>query len=337
MTSRASMQYLAGFREAMWERFAGLFLPTEGESTLVVPELSRAGAEHVVRDVNVLSYSDSEGPLQCIKSALSGFRAGGCISVEETLTLADWERLVSIGHFSHANASPVLSAMRTTKDDEEVTLIREACAAVEKGLFDLLDTVRPGVSELELASLLKDRIIAAGGESIPFCLVQSGVNASIPHMEPTKRRIAAGEIVVVDVGCTIQGYNSDVTRIFCTGTLALEQKLVLELVMEAQENAIALVAPGVKAMDIDEAARACIRNAGLGENFVHRTGHGLGLDVHEEPYIHGNNSAMLREGVVFTVEPGVYLPGRFGVRVEDDVLVTNTGCELLTKSPKVVA
>lgn len=335
VTSSANLQYLTGFREGVWERFAGLFLSAGGVATLVVPELSRRRAEHDEKMVDVVSYRDEQGPGTCVVRSLRGFGRKGVLGVEWSFMFRDWELIQSVGEYSFRNVSSMLDGMRAVKGDEEVALIKRACVATDRGLEDLQGLMREGMTEVAIAREIKDRIMEHGGESIPFCLVQSGPNAAVPHNEPGRRKVVRGDIVVVDVGCTVDGYNSDITRVYVLGRLSVEQERVLEAVLDAQRQAISVVKQGEEARVVDKAARTVIKKAGYDRNFIHRTGHGLGLEVHEEPYIHGSNAELLREGMVFTVEPGVYLEGKFGVRIEDDARVTSGGCEVLSGSSKV--
>ncbi|MBI4257462.1 MAG: aminopeptidase P family protein [Thaumarchaeota archaeon] len=335
VTSYANLRYLTGSSEEMWERFAGLFLPSSGESSLVVPELSGGSAAAFGELASLLTYSDQEGPGECVGKVLGAFGRRGRIGVEWSFRFRDLELLREKGRYSLQNISVMLSGMRAVKDDEELGLIKKACSVTEEGLEDTVSQIRVGMMEIEVAARLRESIVDHGGENVPFCLVQSGPNAAVPHTQPGRRKIARGDVVVIDVGCTVAGYNSDVTRVVSIGRLGSEQKRAMEAVLEAQDKAISKVRPGVRAKDVDKAARRVVTGAGYGENFVHRTGHGLGLEVHEDPYINGGNAEALREGMVFTVEPGVYLKGRFGVRVEDDVRVSSRGCEVLTKGRKV--
>ena len=334
ITSPANLQYLTGFAEAKWERFSGLFLPTQGKPLLVVPELSKGAASAATEFVQVALYPDADGPSGQVRGALREFKGSGAISVEENFTIRDWNMIRKIRDFSLDDISPLLADLRAVKDPEEINLIRRACQVVETSLLALRDTVRPGVTELEIALALKHKIVEAGGDSIPFCLVQAGPSSSLPHAEPSKRKVASQDLVLVDVGCTVDGYNSDITRVYAVGRLRSEEKRILEVVQDAQEKAEKAAGPGVEACSVDEAARRVIREAGYGENFIHRTGHGIGIEVHEPPYIHGKNNTRLTPSMVFTVEPGIYLPGRVGVRLEDDVLVTAYGVQVMSRSQK---
>jgi Xaa-Pro aminopeptidase len=300
----------------------------------VVPELSKGAASVATELVQVALYPDADGPSGQVRGALREFRGFGAISVEENLTIRDWNMIRRIRDFSMDDISPLLADMRAVKDPEEIELIRRACQVVETSLIGLSDTVRPGVTELDLALALTHEIVEAGGDSVPFCLVQAGPSSSVPHAEPSKRKVATQDLVLVDVGCTVGGYNSDITRVYVVGGLPAEEKRILEVVRDAQEKAESTAGPGVEAGCVDEAARRVIEEAGYGENFIHRTGHGIGIEVHEPPYIHAKSNTLLTQSMVFTVEPGIYLPGRMGIRLEDDVLVTADGVQVLSRSQK---
>jgi Xaa-Pro dipeptidase len=228
-------------------------------------------------------------------------------------------------------AEPMLAEMRMTKDAEELGQMRKAVAIAQDALAHTLPEIRPGMTEQEVAAALMMKLLKGGSGALLFSpLVQSGPNSASPHASTSTRRLETGEILLIDFGATAGGYTSDITRTFAIGDLDDELTRVHGIVQAANAAGRAAAGTGVPCQEVDRAARRVIDEAGYGEFFIHRTGHGLGLEGHEPPYIVEGNERRLEVGMTFTVEPGIYLPGRGGVRVEDDVVITEDGCESLT-------
>ena len=231
----------------------------------------------------------------------------------------------------------LLLAQRMVKDAEEVARLRRACAIAADALEEAIDRLRPGMKERDAALWLEMRMreMGAEGPAFPF-IVASGPRGSLPHATAGDRVLAQGDMVTLDVGCRYFGYHSDITRTVAVGTPHAELERVYGLVLQAQEAGIAAVRAGVSARDVDAAARRVIADAGYGDRFGHGTGHGVGLEIHEWPRVSSRSDDILAAGMVLTVEPGIYLPGVGGVRIEDTVLVTEAGAEVLTVSPKTL-
>jgi len=256
-----------------------------------------------------------------------GFDADG-------LSYALYEDLQADGLALVPTRSLMLS-LRMVKDEVEIARLRRACAIAADALEEAIDRVRPGMAERDAALWLEMRMreMGAEGPAFPF-IVASGPRGSLPHGAASDRRFAAGDFITFDVGCRYFGYHSDVTRTVALGTPVPELRQVYEIVREAQAAGIAAVRPGALARDVDAAARQVISAAGYGERFGHGTGHGVGLEIHEWPRVSALSETVLEAGMVLTVEPGIYLPGIGGVRIEDTVLVTQDGADVLTVSPK---
>ncbi len=233
----------------------------------------------------------------------------------------------------------VLTELRAMKDAAELARIAKAAIITDGVLAGVEELLVSGVTEREIGQALDDGIRASGASGPGYeTIVGSGPNAALPHARPTDRVMETGDLVVIDVGGLVDGYRSDMTRTFVIGGAAAASETAIEihsLVTKAQAAGVATVRPGIEAREVDEACRSIIRNAGYGEHFGHGTGHGVGLDIHELPSVHATDTAILQPGHVLTVEPGVYLPGVGGVRVEDLLVVTETGCRSLTLSPKL--
>jgi Xaa-Pro dipeptidase len=228
-----------------------------------------------------------------------------------------------------------MSSLRRIKDDVEVAAMERAVAVAEQALEALLPRIALGMSEKQIAALLTQELLARGGESIAFGpIVSAGPNGASPHAVPTDRPIQQGDLLVIDWGVYVDGYPSDITRTFAVGEIDPELQRIHEIVREANAQGKLAARPGVTGEEVDRAARAVIEAAGYGEYFFHRTGHGLGLEIHEEPNMVQGNTTPLEPGNVFTIEPGIYLAGRGGVRIEDNVLVTSDGRRSLTTFPR---
>jgi Xaa-Pro aminopeptidase len=222
-----------------------------------------------------------------------------------------------------------------SKEPSEVDAVRRAQQVSEKVLDALLSKLRPGLSEKEVAAQIVYDHLRLGAESMSFDpVVASGPNSALPHARPTHRILKHGDPVLLDFGCFLDGYSSDMTRTVFLGEPAEEERRVYDLVVNAQERAIEIARAGISAKALDAAARDLIRDAGYAENFNHSLGHGVGLQIHEWPRVSYAVDYDLPAGCIVTIEPGVYLPGRFGVRVEDMILLTDSGCENLTRSSK---
>jgi len=226
--------------------------------------------------------------------------------------------------------------LRQVKDEDEIGLLREACAISDRALADLLSEIRPGRTERAVAWALEQRIRAHGGEGVAFeSIVASGPNSARPHHRPTDRAIEAGDFLKIDFGARHRGYHADMTRTFVVAAPPADwQREVYDLVARAQQAGREALAPGADVKDVDEAARSIVKNAGHGQHFPHGLGHGVGLEIHEAPTIGHSAAGILDAGTPVTVEPGVYLPGRGGVRIEDTLVVRDGGPELLTTTTK---
>jgi Xaa-Pro aminopeptidase len=258
-----------------------------------------------------------------------GFEAAA-LSVEEHLRLREGLPDVALEPLSDG-----LQSLRAVKDREEIAMIREAARIAGEALAQVREMIRPGVREMEIALELEYRMRRGGAEQVSFeTIVASGANAALPHAQPGSRTIANGDCVTVDYGAVYQGYHSDETCTYIMGRPSARQEEVYRLVREAQDRAIQAVRPGVSCGEIDRVARSYLEEAGMGSYFSHGTGHGVGLDVHEPPRLAAGRPEILQAGMVVTVEPGIYLPGVWGIRIEDTVLVTEEGSERLTPSAK---
>jgi len=255
----------------------------------------------------------------------------------EHFTIADKKRLTKVrpSGVRLKDAPPMVERNRMVKDDEEVGRIREAVNLGAKLFERALEVLRPGMKETEVAAEMELAARRAGAEEMSFpTIIASGARSALPHGRASEQRIPAGAFVVCDFGVILRGYCSDQTRTVWVGPVADDARPAYEAVREAQQSAINAVRPGVAVGEIDEAARKVLRKAGLGKYFTHSTGHGVGLEIHEAPRVAAGQDEILRPGMVITIEPGVYFPGKWGVRIEDMVVVTASGRDVLTPTSK---
>lgn len=336
ITPGINFTYLSGWHTHSHERLTGLLLPAEGAPALIVPGLDAEGAKKsVVREIH--AWSDGTDPYMLVAqvAAQKGLH-GGCWAFEKkVLTLYQYERLsASVGVKGSCDAGEPLGAMRLRKDEAELALLQRAADHLNPALDALRRSVKPGVTERQLLAVLNRALEESGSEGPSFgAIVLSGPNSALPHGRAGSRQVQEGDIVLVDFGSLAGGYCSDITRTFVCGSWSPKLREMYDVVKAAHDAGIAAVRPGAPCSAVDRAARTVIEQAGYGQYFIHRTGHGLGLDVHEEPYMAAGNDAPLEPGMVLTVEPGIYIPGLGGVRIEEMVAVTADGCRVLTTYP----
>jgi len=338
-----NLRYLTGLDEHPSERHFLLFVVPDHEPVFLVPELSgeQVRAESAVADVR--TWGDDEDPVAAVESVAADLALANDaphVLVDDTMHARftqDLRRVLPDATWGLATAA--LADLRVIKDDAEVAALRhagEAADAVVRDLREWGDEV-VGMTETDLARHVEDRLAANGGVGVSFdTIVGSGPNGAMPHHTHGDRVIEAGDPVVLDFGTRVDGYPSDQTRTLVFGDESPPAgfREVHRAVREAQEATVEAVEPGATTGEIDAAAREVIAEAGYGDEFVHRTGHGVGLDVHEEPYVVAGGERELEPGMVFSVEPGVYLSGEFGVRIEDLVVVTDDGCVRLNRTDR---
>ncbi len=330
------LAYLAGWSPLPLERLVALVLPAEGEPRLLVPELERPGAlaSPAGEALEIRGWRDGEDP----HALLAQLLPRGRVAISDAAWAAHVLRLQrERPDVVFEGLGEALPLLRAVKDPEELEALRRVARAADAAFADVLGSRFAGRRELDLAADVAEALRAHGHERVEFTIVGSGPNGASPHHEAGERRIEPGDAIVLDFGGRMAGYCSDITRTVVVGEPGPELARVHEVVRAAQQAGVEAVRPGVACEAVDRAARAVIEEAGFGEAFVHRTGHGIGLDVHEPPYIVAGNATPLEPGMTFSVEPGIYLAGRFGVRIEDIVAVTPEGVERLNEAPRDLA
>ena len=332
LSSPVSIAYLTGLFANPHERLMGLAIRGE-RATLIVPALERQKAAERAQHAEVESWRDGEDPYALVAEAL-----GGAVEIgveKEHLSLHAAEVITTrTGASELVDVGGEIRRLRLTKNDDEVVKLARAAAITDAAGEQVLARLRAGQSEVDAAFMIGSVIGELGGALAFPSLVQSGPNSALPHLEPSNRKLARGDFVLLDFGAAFAGYKADMTRVAVVGEPNPKQREIHKVVLEAHDAAIAAVRPGVTTGDVDAAARRVIDAAGYGENFFHRIGHGLGLEDHEDPSMDPGSHTALEPGMVFTVEPGIYIPGFGGVRIEDDVVVTEGGCRVLTQADR---
>ena len=335
-----TLTHLTGLRFHLMERPVVLMFAKDQIPAIVLPELELQKVASLPYELQVFAYSEnpSEWDGMFRKAAQSLRLDGKRIGVEpRQLRLLEF-RHVKAGapEADYPDASAVLSALRLRKDQAEIDAMRRAVKIAQDALEATLPQIKIGMTEKELSSELVVQLLKHGSEpELPFApIVSGGPNAANPHASPTERKLQAGDLLVVDWGATYDGYISDLTRTFAVGEVDEEYQKIHKIVQESNAAGRAAAQPGVPCANVDKAARDVIERAGYGVYFTHRTGHGIGMEGHEEPYMRGDNRQLLEPGMAFTVEPGIYLPDRNGVRIEDNVVITQTGADVLSDMPR---
>jgi len=337
-----TLTHLTGLHFHLMERPVVLMFARDQEPAIVLPELELQKVASLPYKLQVFAYPENPSEWDGVfrKAAHSLSLDGKRIGVEpRQLRLLEF-RYVKGGapEADYPDASEVLSALRLRKDRAEVEAMRRAVKIAQDALEATIPLIKIGMAEKELSAELVVQLLRQGSEpEMPFApIVSGGPNSANPHASPTARKLQAGDLLVVDWGATYDGYISDLTRTFAVGEVDEEYQKIHEIVQAANAAGRGAAKPGVPCAAVDQAAREVIENSGYGVYFTHRTGHGIGMEGHEEPYMRGDNMQLLEPGMAFTVEPGIYLPNRNGVRIEDNVVITETGADVLSDMPREI-
>jgi Xaa-Pro aminopeptidase len=317
-----NLTYYTAVRAQLLERPFLLLLKSDGDAHLLAPELETGPFRGSI-PLTVHAWDDTEGPSKAFKELLKGIHLKGRWGCDGRVPFGFLDHLLSRG-MKVEPADYVLQSIREVKEPFELELIKRSAAILSGSVLKVPQALRDGMTERELARFVVEDALASGADEVNPCMVQSGARAADPHSETSNRKIGRGESVVLDVVSTYGGYAADVTRTFMIGGDGAVEKTYLS-VLAAQEKARESAKEGATTGRVDAAARNSLKKDGLAKYFIHRTGHGLGLEVHEAPYIVSGGRERLRSGMVFTAEPGVYIPGRLGVRIEDDITISKDG------------
>jgi len=328
LTPGAAMRYLTGFNEPAFERLLAVIVPNDDDWLFITPALNAGQVrENPAGVVDVRMWDDADGWEKLVHDVCIDLTLDiGIIGIDDDMPARFALKLRDLMPTTLFKlAGPALSELRVTKDTLELASMQHAADATDTLIPHAMGACQVGVTELEVALAIQKGLANTGAESSFESIVGAGANGASPHHHTGKTRIKRGDVVVLDFGAKVDGYCGDITRMVAVGEAPDEAKRVYEIVLAAHDAALAAVKPGATAHDVDAAARKVIDDAGYGEFFIHRTGHGIGLDDHEPPYIVAGNYTRLVPGHCFSIEPGIYLPGRFGVRLENIVTVTEEG------------
>lgn len=338
ITNPDNVFYSSGFKSDPHERLLGVMVFKDAEPFLICPQMEIPDAKNAGWSGDIVGHVDTEDAMDVLHRTASA-RIGSLrkIAIEKThMTVDRYEALDRL--FSNPDFIALddkINAMRVIKDKAELQILREAAELADYAIEIGANALREGITEIEVMTEIELALKKRGVTHMSFdTTVLSGPKAASPHGKTGDRKIRKGDFVLFDLGVVHKGYCSDITRTLAFGEPDEEQKAVYDVVLRAELAAVNAVKPGVTAAELDQTSRRVIENAGYGEYFTHRLGHGLGISVHEFPSLHGSNQMAMEAGMVFTIEPGIYMPGKVGVRIEDDVAVTDNGVEVLTKYPK---
>lgn len=335
ITPGYDLRYLTGSRAQTLERLTALVIPASGDPTVVVPRLELAslkGSAIAELGLAVRDWVDGDDPYRLVSAALGG--APAATAVTDSMPALHLLPLAGELGVPPVLATYILRELRMVKQECEIDALRKAGSAIDRVHARVPEFLVPGRTEADVAADIAEAIVAEGHSEVSFIIVGSGPHGADPHHSYSGRELQVGDVVVVDIGgCYEPGYQSDSTRTYSIGEPSPEVAQQYSVLQRAQRAAFDAVRPGVTAEQVDAAAREVLADAGLAEFFVHRTGHGIGLSVHEEPYIVSGNDLPLTAGMSFSIEPGIYFPGRWGARIEDIVVVTEDGALAVNNRP----
>ena len=334
----ADLPWLTGYTAMPLERLTMFVLPLFGEAVLVVPRLEAPRVEPQPELFSIRPWEETENPVEVVTGVVGRTRRRLAVS-DRTWATFLLALQVELPRSTWMNASKVTGPLRAVKDADEVAALRRAASAADRVAADLMSGHIPliGRTEAEVSRELGERLREEGHDAVNFAIVGSGPNSASPHHEPGSRIIGAGEAVVCDFGGTLDGYCSDITRTVFTGDPPTDFRDLYAVLAGAQAAAVDAARVGTPCQDVDAVARDLIRDAGYGPYFIHRTGHGIGLEEHEDPYLVSGNREPLAAGHAFSVEPGIYLDGRWGARIEDIVVATESGPDPLNRADHALA
>jgi len=339
LSTGADLPYLTGYEAMPLERLTMLVVPADADAVLVIPTLEAPRVEDQPDAFELFTWDETDDPIEIVAGLVAGMDPDASSAAIGDHT---WARFVldlqrALPDVAFRRASAVTGPLRVVKDAAEIDALRAAAAVVDDVARVMRERPFAGRSELDVHRELVERMLEGGHERANFAIVAAGANAASPHHDPSGRVIEPGDVVLCDFGGTMHGYCSDITRMFAVGETESEVRDAYAVLVAAQEAGVRAATVGTTCAEVDAAARAVITDAGYGDFFVHRTGHGIGTEAHEDPYVVTGNDTPLVAGHAFSVEPGIYLPGRFGMRLEDIVVATDAGPERLNHAPRDLA
>jgi Xaa-Pro aminopeptidase len=339
LSTGADLPYLTGYEAMPLERLTMLVVPADADAVLVIPALEAPRVVAQPDAFELFTWDETDDPIEIVAGLVAGVAPDAASAAIGDHTwarfLLDLQR--ALPDVTFRRATDVTGPLRVVKDAAEVAALRAAASVVDGVARVMRERPFAGRTELEVHRELVERMLEGGHERANFAIVAAGANAASPHHDPSERLIERGDVVLCDFGGTMRGYCSDITRMFVVGDADPEVRDAYDVLVAAQEAGVQAATVGTSCEAVDAAARTVISDAGYGEYFVHRTGHGIGTEAHEDPYVVAGNATPLVPGHAFSVEPGIYLPGRFGLRLEDIVVATDAGPERLNHAPRDLA
>ncbi|MBG9822521.1 M24 family metallopeptidase [Bacillus safensis] len=336
--TKENVFYLSGYFTEPHERVMGLFVFQEAEPFFILPKMEVKQAKNEGWSGDIIGYEDHENPFDFIQSAIEkrGIQAARLAIEKESIPLQRAEELQAVtGAETFVRAEDALNQLRLIKDESEIATLKKAAQLADEGVKIGVNALKEGITETEVLAVIEYELKKKGIQGMSFStMVLFGEKSGEPHGNPGQAALKKGDFVLFDLGVIVDGYCSDITRTFIYQEASEKQKDIYQTVLNAEMAALEMSKPGVRIGDLDLKARGLITEAGYGEYFPHRLGHGLGVSVHEFPSMSQANDDLLQEGMVYTIEPGIYVPGVGGVRIEDDVLITADGPVTLTNYPK---
>jgi Xaa-Pro aminopeptidase len=339
ITPSPDYAYLLGYRAPAMERLTCLVVPADGTPALVVPRLEEPLARHelgeLVDELQLVAWDETDDPVRLVRSLVGAVMR---VAVQDQMWARFALRLRAVLDPAQVvEAGPTMSALRSVKEPEEIDRLRRAAAAADVAMGAVLGERLSGRSEAEVSARIRDLLLEAGHETAEFGIVASGPNAASPHHSPGERVIEAGDPIVLDIGGTVAGYASDTSRTAFVGDPPPDFAALYAVLRSAQAAACEAAVAGISGAELDAVARTIIADAGFGDAFLHRTGHGIGMETHEEPYVVASNHEPLVAGNAFSVEPGIYIRDTWGARIEDIVVCTPAGPERLNTTSTALA
>ena len=335
LTPAPSFQYLAGYEYHMRERLVALLVRRGAEPTIVVPAFEESDHKNRTWIEDFLPWGEEDNPYSLISESLGSPTKDLSVLLDNNIPLGIyWNLKKAIGRFEKAQSiTPTIDDLRITKSEKETDLMKKAGHIIDEAVMKAFSQAQLGMTELNVKQIVENEIIRQGA-SPTFAAVQFGENSALPHAESGTRELKKDDVILMDCGCSLDGYNTDMTRVGVAGEPTYEVERVYSIVLKAEETAIAKISLGMNCGTADGIARRIIEDEGYGDYFTHRLGHGIGIEVHESPYLVRGSTEELGEGMCHSIEPGIYMEGKFGIRIEDLSCVHEDGSELLTFSPR---
>lgn len=336
------LEFLMKYSPHPDERFQALLILSDQRYFYISPELTYEEIKNrLEEDADIYRWGDHEEFSDIVATAMDRYQlTGKTIGVNSNIVAINLIDIQEKINAKFINGHDILESLRIVKSEHEIEKLRIAAKMADEVIEETIDWISPGMTERGIKKKIEELFMQKGADGLSFDpIVASGPNSSMPHYCEDSRVIQENDIIILDLGCKYQGYCSDMTRTVFVGEISDEQRKIYHIVLSANQSGEVEAVPGVTAEDVDKAARSIIEGEGYGKYFLNRTGHGIGISVHEAPYIKTGNKQILKKGMAFSVEPGIYLPGRFGIRIEDIVIIGDDGPEILnhcTKKIKII-